>query len=107
MRGSELAARAGGHALTVVRADVAPIRLFPVALRIELRGLLDLVLGAVHDQLAVRDVDHVNHARRQQNLLAEDPRTGVAHDVARADVVGRLVDGPNLAVNSLDLETGD
>src|SRR5688572_11404321 len=102
-----LAARGGGHALTVIGAQVIPVRLFLIALRIELRCLLDLVFGAVHEQLAVGDVDLMDDASRQQYLLAEDPRPGVDHDVARASVVGRLVDGPDVAVDSLHAEARD
>jgi hypothetical protein len=33
----------------------------------------------------------LDDARRQENLLAEDPRAGVDDDVARADFIGGLI----------------
>jgi len=49
-------------------------------------------------------VDPVDHTGREHDLLAEDPRAGVDNDVARADVVGRLVDLPDASVGRLDAE---
>src|SRR5512132_2218200 len=93
-------------AAAVVAADLVAVVLVVVPLLVELRRVLDLVLGAVdEDRLRVR-VDVPDHAGREQHLLAEDPRTGVDDDEAAADVVRRLVNLADVAVGCLDLETG-
>src|SRR5512132_3311366 len=93
-------------AAAVVAADLVAVVLVVVPLLVELRRVLDLVLGAVdEDRLRVR-VDVPDHAGREQHLLAEDPRTGVDDDEAAADVVRRLVNLADVAVGGLDLETG-
>ncbi|GAA3083474.1 hypothetical protein GCM10020000_82040 [Streptomyces olivoverticillatus] len=43
---------------------------------------------------------------REEDVLAEDPYSGVDDDVGRADVVGVLVDLADAAVAGLDLESG-
>src|SRR4030095_5712704 len=77
-----------------------------VALLVELRRVLDLVLRACdEDGLRVR-IDVADHAGRQHDLLAEAPRARVDDDEAAAGFVGGLVDLADAAVGRLDLETG-
>src|SRR5215213_8149617 len=89
---------------SVVAAEVRPIVLAQVRVLVELRRVLDLVLRPVDVHLLVGGVDPVDHTGREHDLLAEDPRAGVDNDVARADVVGRLVDLPDASVGRLDAE---
>src|SRR5436309_11481882 len=86
----------------VVARELAPVRLVAIATLVELGRVLDLVLRPADVDLAVVVVDAVDHTGRQHDLLAEDPRSGVDDDVARADVVRGLVDLADRAVDRLD-----
>ena len=70
---------------------------------VEVRGVLDLVLGHPDvDKLGV-GVDPLDHAGGDQALLAEDPRPGVDHDVGGSGLVGRFVDLADAAIGRFDL----
>src|SRR5262245_23365296 len=88
--------------LAVVGPQLAAVLLAAVQRRVVFGGLLDLVLRAVHVDLLVRRVDALDHAGGAHAFLTEDPRAGVDDDVARPDLVGRLVDLPDRAVQRLD-----
>src|SRR4029079_7503251 len=88
----------------VVRADLRAISLLAVCVFVELGRVLDLVLGSVDDNGLRIEIDSLDHGGRKHDLLAEDPRAGVHHDVARADIVGPFVDFPDPAVGRFDLE---
>src|SRR5215213_751795 len=97
---AELAVRVA----VVVRAELRAVPLLLVRVLVELGRVLDLVLASVDDNRLRIEVDALDHRGREHDLLAEDPRAGVDDDVARADVVGRLVDLADPAVGRLDLE---
>ena len=78
--------------LTVVGADLGPVPFVAIQILVELRRILDLVLRSVHVDALVADVDTVDHAGRQEHLLAEDPRAGVHDEIAAAGVVRGLAD---------------
>src|SRR5213075_738511 len=91
-----------GHA-RLVRAVVVAAYLVPVGrvaegLRVELGGVLDLLLGPVHVDPLLLGVDVVDRTGREQDLLAEDPWSGVDDQVAVADDGARLVDLPDVSV---------
>src|SRR4029077_2950480 len=94
-------------ALAVVRAELAVVGLVAVRIGIELGSVLDLLLRPVDVDLLVLRIDAVDHACRQHGLLPEDPRAGVDHHEARADVVARLVDLADAAVECLDAVPGE
>jgi hypothetical protein len=102
----ERAAEGTASACAVVRADLVVVT--PVAevlLPVELRGVLDLLLGEADGDLLLVRVDAHHRARREQDLLAEDPHTRVDHQVGVVDLVGVLVDLADTAVRRLDLES--
>src|SRR5439155_15071993 len=65
------------------------------------RRFLDLVFRAVDEHRLGVEIDIADDTRRKHDLLAEDPRTGVDDDEAVADVVGRIVDLADAAVQGL------
>src|SRR5215210_2273390 len=70
--------------------------------RVEVRRVLDLVLGAVDpDGLGV-DVDAGDEARRQEDGLAEDRRPGVDQHIRAVDVVDHVLHLADTAVDRLD-----
>src|SRR5215210_6192688 len=71
-----------GSADAVVVAERAAIRLLAIASLFELGRVLDLLLGAIDEDLPLVGIDPVGHAGRKHDLLAEDPRAGVDDDVA-------------------------
>src|SRR6266516_4529575 len=89
---------------SVVARELGPVRLVAVPALVELGSALDLVLRPADVDLLVVTVDAIDHARRDHDLLAEDPRARVDDDVARANVVGRLVDLADRPVDRLDAE---
>src|SRR5439155_14865928 len=89
---------------SVVARELGPVRLVAVPALVELGSALDLVLRPADVDLLVVTVDAIDHARRDHDLLAEDPRARIDDDVARANVVGRLVDLADRPVDRLDAE---
>src|SRR5439155_25503639 len=79
----------------------------PEGVRIELGRALDLVLAAVHEDLPILYVDVLDRASGKQDLLAEDPRAGVDHQVAGPDIVRSLVHLADVAVGGLDVESDE
>src|SRR4029077_16471851 len=61
-------------AATVVRTDLAAILLAAVVIRIELRRVLDLLLGPIGIDRLFLAIHTVDHARREHDLLPKDPR---------------------------------
>src|SRR6476659_7360218 len=95
----------------VVAAEIAAIAVAIALVAADLvlvvfRRVLDLILGAVHEHRLGVQIDLVDHAGREHDLLAEDPWAGVDDDEARADVVRSLVDLPDRSVDSFDGKTG-
>src|SRR5215212_7003007 len=97
----------GLGAATVVAADLRPVRLVPVRVLVELGRILDLVLREPDEDRLRVGVDPLDHARREHDLLPEDPRPRVDDDVAAADLVGRFVDLSDPAVGRFDRVTGE
>src|SRR6185503_15176538 len=81
----------------VVRADLlAPA--VRVRRLVELRRVLDLILLQAEVDLLVGDVEPRDRLCRDHDLSAEDPWAGVDDDVGGADVIRRLVDLADVAV---------
>jgi hypothetical protein len=97
-----LGATGPATARPVVRAELVAVGVVVGPVGVVLRRVLDLVLRALDVHARLVDVDRVDHTRGQQDLLAEDPRPRVDHDVARPYVVARVVDLPDRAVQRLD-----
>src|SRR5438046_9597551 len=87
---SALTVRASVGFASVVFAEVTAIVLVELLALVELRRVLDLVLGQVHEDLPVERVDGRDRARRQQRLVTEDPRAGRAHAEAAGCVAARF-----------------
>jgi hypothetical protein len=49
----------------------------------------------------------VDSPRRQQDLAAEDPRAGVDDDLARADVVARVIHLADVTISGVNLVPDD
>ena len=71
---------------------------------VELGRALDPVLRQAEPQLAILEVDPLDRAGRDQNLLAEDPGTRVDDDVGSPHVIRRLVDVADVAVGGVHIE---
>src|SRR4051794_25273529 len=94
-----------GAADGVVRADVPEVAVRRERVFVELGRVLDLVLRAVDEDLLLVAVHLVDHAGRDHDLLAEDPRAGVDDDVRATDLRGRGIDLADAAVERFDVET--
>ncbi|CAD5951023.1 protein of unknown function [Streptomyces sp. KY75] len=90
-------------AAVVLTRRAVEVRVADVLVLVELRGVLDLLLREVDVDLLVVGVDPAHRARREQDVLAEDPYAGVDHQVRGRDVVGVLVDLADAAVGRLNL----
>src|SRR3954471_2322699 len=88
----------------VVVAHPRAVVVVAVRRLIELGRVLDLLLGLIDVDDFIVVIDPVDHAGRQQNLLAEDPRPRIDNDVAVADLVGRLIDLSDRSIDRLDTE---
>src|SRR5918994_4534266 len=96
------------EAAAVVAAEaVAVLVVLAVQVDVELRSVLDLLLRAVHEDRLGVEIDAVDDAGRQQDLLAEDPRPGVDDQLAPADFVRRLVDLADAAIHCLNGEADE
>src|SRR5262245_16296784 len=93
-----------GPTRPVVRAEVRAVRVVRCERVVVLGSALDLLLRAVDEDLLLGLFDPADDAGRDHDLLAEDPWPRVDHDVAAADVVGRLVDLADRAVDRLHPE---
>jgi len=61
-----------------------------------------LILRPVDEDLLVVVIDTADHAGGEHHLFAEDPGACVDNDITGADVITRLVDLADTAVNRLD-----
>src|SRR5687767_11368578 len=90
-------------ALAVVVAELGLVLNPGVPRLVELGRVLDLILCPVDEHATILEVHPVDHAGRQHDLLAEDPRAGVDDDVTATVLGGRLVNAADPAVERLDL----
>src|SRR5439155_21496671 len=88
----------------VVAAELLAITRLGSPNGVVLGRVLDLVLGALHVDARLVEVDRVDHPGGQQHLPAEDTWTGVDDDVAAADVVARLMDLADLSIDGVHRE---
>ena len=108
-------ARAGAFAFPVRRQAVVLMQAFleraiDRLVRIELRTVLDAFLRHLDVDLAVRGIDPLNPARREQHGLPADPVAGVDLQIAdapRVFVDDEIVDVPDLAVQRMDVIPAD
>src|SRR6185436_3074966 len=64
--------------------------------------VLDLVLGAMDEDLLLVMVDVTNDAGREHHLLAEDPRAGIDNDQRAVDVKRSVVNLADRPIDRLD-----
>src|SRR5215217_7065499 len=97
--------RGGGPTRSaVVLAEPRPVHVVrPAAVAFELGRVLDLILGEADEELALVRVDALDRPGRDDNLTAEDPRTGVDDQERPTRLVRRLVDLSDRSVARLDL----
>src|SRR5215207_2558368 len=86
----------------VVRAEPRSITLIELG-RVVFGRVLDLILRQADEDLLVIDVDPLDRPSRDDNLPAEDPRTGVDDDVGATGLGRRLIDLPDRAISRLNV----
>src|SRR3954447_12123560 len=94
--------RPGSLGGAVVAGDRVAVRGILAQARLEVRRVLDLVLGAVDFERLVVDVDRRHQPGRDEHGLAEDRRTRVDEQVRAVDIVDDVLHAANAAVHALD-----
>src|SRR3954452_138695 len=91
--------------LAVVLAQEVPV--LAAGVLVERRGALDLVFAAADVDLPGIAVNTADDSRRKHHFAAEDPRSRVDDDAARAHVVRRRFDRTDAPVARLHVESHD
>src|SRR6185295_17943867 len=89
--------------VAVIPAEAVTVRLIVAArFRLELGRVLDLILAAPDEHRLGVQVNAVDDAGRQHDLLTEDPGAGVDDQVRAPHLFGALVDLADATVRGLD-----
>src|SRR5919108_5870166 len=94
-------ARAAG---AVVAADLSAVAFVRVAVLVELRSILDLLLRARDEDGLAVEIHVLDDAGRKHHFLPEDPGPRIDDKEASSDVVRGLVDLADTAVECFDGE---